>query len=406
MHAESNIAHAHAADATSFRGFYREHFGFVWHVVGRFGVAPGEHGDAVQDTFITAFRRIDAIAGGSPRAWLYGIARRVASNYRRGAARAARKHHAARTWMPSFAPQTIEALHTLDRFLDGLDDRDRELFVLAEVLGLTGPEIAAALSIEQRAVYARLRLLRMRLADAIPEGLQAALSRVRADEPSANTRGWFALVPLLHEAPLAAAAGAGAATVIVKLALVGVMVGAVASFVGTKVGSPDGAAAPVTASATPSVDETSQAPASPPASPPPAVSPAASVISSSNAPITVVRSSTPARPTAALEPAVDDGLADDNAVLDAAITALDAGDHARALALIAAHTRRFPASPMRDAAAALRIDALCAAGKTAQARGEARTFAATFPDSPAAARLQRSSCVVKNPANVDTDGSR
>ena len=85
-------------DATPLRRFhdlYRGEFAFVWSAAQHLGVAPGAVADVVQDVFLTAYRRLDHLRFEvSPRAWLFGVTRRVASRYRRGAARLARRHAA------------------------------------------------------------------------------------------------------------------------------------------------------------------------------------------------------------------------------------------------------------------------------------------------------------------------
>jgi len=64
---------------------------------------------------------------------------------------------------------------------------------------------------------------------------------------------------------------------------------------------------------------------------------------------------------------------------------------ARALELLDAHARAFPAGQMREDRHALRIEALCAAGKAPQARAEAQLFLQAFPGSAHAQRV-RASC--------------
>jgi DNA-directed RNA polymerase specialized sigma24 family protein len=44
-----------------FRAIYRDEFAFVWAVARRFGVPVAALDDAVQDVFLTAFRRIDRL---------------------------------------------------------------------------------------------------------------------------------------------------------------------------------------------------------------------------------------------------------------------------------------------------------------------------------------------------------
>jgi len=61
-------------------------------------------------------------------------------------------------------------------------------------------------------------------------------------------------------------------------------------------------------------------------------------------------------------------------LIEAARAALDRGEHARVLQLLDDHRRRFPAGVLRPEARALRAIALCAAGRTAQGRGEAHVL--------------------------------
>lgn len=61
---------------------------------------------------------------------------------------------------------------------------------------------------------------------------------------------------------------------------------------------------------------------------------------------------------------------------------------ARALEILDAHARAFPQGQMREDRQALRIEALCAAGKQPQARAEVRRLLRDFPVSAHAARVQ------------------
>lgn len=382
MHAEHSTAVT--AGPAAFRGFYREHYGFVWHVLGRFGVAPAEHGDALQDTFVTAYRKLPVMRNHAPRSWLYGIARRVASNYRRGAQRASRKQAAfAQAGGRAIAPATSEALAVLDQFLDGLDDGDRELFVLSELLGLSGPELVAATGVAQRIVYARLRLLRRRLVEAAPEELFAALSQLRADAPRASERTWSAIgAALSAELVVPASASFG-------LAKLGAIVGAI--------GAVGAAGILVTARPEPRMPMTpalSGIAASPPVQPRVRPEPSAVVLAVSPEPTPVVSSEAPPRATAkpmSASPTPPSTLARDNAMMREIVDAIGAGDAARALALTDAHARSFADSPQSDVRAALRIDALCRLGRGPQARGERNAFLARHASSPVAERV-RAAC--------------
>ncbi|HET6585024.1 MAG TPA: hypothetical protein VFG69_16320, partial [Nannocystaceae bacterium] len=70
------------------------------------------------------------------------------------------------------------------------------------------------------------------------------------------------------------------------------------------------------------------------------------------------------------------GLADDIAALDRADRALAAGRVDDALALLERHTSEVPASPLAPERAILRVRALCAKGRTADAERLADTWRA------------------------------
>lgn len=146
-----------------FEALYHEHFAFVWRTLRRFGVAEASLDDATQDVFVVAHRRFGTWTT-SPRVWLHGVAKRVASKHRRGADRHARKLAA----LPSpSAPRAIDE-HLVDRSelariaaaIDRLAPERREVYVLAELEGLGAPDIAALLGCKLNTVYSRLRRAR------------------------------------------------------------------------------------------------------------------------------------------------------------------------------------------------------------------------------------------------------
>lgn len=151
---------------------YREHHGFVWRSLLHLGLPQASVDDALQDVFLVVHRRIGHFDGRtSVRNWLYGITRRVASEYRRGTRRAVRTLEVVRDPDAHPAPGTlagrISAADTVHKFLDTLDDDKREVFVLAEVEGMTAVEIAEALQINVNTIYGRLRAARQRFARAM-----------------------------------------------------------------------------------------------------------------------------------------------------------------------------------------------------------------------------------------------
>lgn len=386
-----------AAATPTMEGLYRAHYGFVWQAVRRFGVVPALTDDAVQDTFVTAFRRFDELAPPTAKAWLYGIARRVASNYRRADFRSVRRRAAlaASTGKPTDTAASAEIVLVFDRFLRSLDPVDRELFVLSEIEGMTGPEAANALSLNTSTTYSRVQVLRRRFHEAcVGREPVAVVAAVREQRPRATAHGWALLLPELGLPATTGATTLGTTTlgttVFGKAAAIafGVTVVATAAMVTIRPASPRPAAT-VTAAAR-IVDAPIEEPQSaviPASLPAPAAVPAAAV--PVDAPAVA-----PARPTRAAVDATRDATSierDNQRMLDAK-EALAAGDAAGALAITEEHARLFPGSALADARSALRIEALCALGKREQARGEARVFVDARPGSPVTARIERS-CV-------------
>lgn len=127
------------------------------------GVADADLDDAVQDVFEVLVRRIsDYDSRFSLRQWMAGVARKVAKRHRerRVALVIEEGRIAAPTPDPEHAAARGEGLVALQRFLAGLDADRWAVFVLSELEGLRGTEIAAELDVNLSTVYARLRSAR------------------------------------------------------------------------------------------------------------------------------------------------------------------------------------------------------------------------------------------------------
>lgn len=156
------------AEAASFEALYDAHVDRVYRMLRRIGVPEASLEDAVQDVFITAFRRLDGFEGRSSLStWLCGIATQTARNYRRHA----RRHPETPTEgagedAPASAPsperelESSEAVRVLHALLDELDEDKREVFVLVELEQIPVPEIARMLEQNLNTVYARVRAAR------------------------------------------------------------------------------------------------------------------------------------------------------------------------------------------------------------------------------------------------------
>lgn len=155
----------------AFAQLYREQLGFVWRMLLHFGVPEASVEDAAQDVFVVVHRRwADLREHVSARSWLYGIVRRVAADHRRSRSRHERKLEA----LPRPVGRDLESevagrelIAALEGALAEIDPARREVFVLAEIEGMTGREIAEALGANPNTVSARLRAARLHVSDAL-----------------------------------------------------------------------------------------------------------------------------------------------------------------------------------------------------------------------------------------------
>lgn len=154
-----------------FESLYREHFDFVFRNLRRLGIRDEQLDDAVQDCFMVVLRRLgDYRLGTSPKGWLFAIAVRVASNYRRrqrrkGGLLSLSEEHPSVEASPYQRAVVNDAARQLHAFLDSVSEDKRAVFIMAELERLSGPEIAAALNIKLNTVYSRLRLVRRDFVD-------------------------------------------------------------------------------------------------------------------------------------------------------------------------------------------------------------------------------------------------
>jgi RNA polymerase sigma-70 factor (ECF subfamily) len=158
---------ASAGEPPRFEAVYDQHFPFVWRCLRGLGVSRGALDDAAQDVFLAVHRQLAGFRGESTlRTWLYGIARHVAANHRR---RDHRKEAALEPMdvdPPAGGPDPLqraadaEAASFVERFLNKLDTKKREVFLLAFMEEMTMPEVAAALSIPLNTAYTRFRRVR------------------------------------------------------------------------------------------------------------------------------------------------------------------------------------------------------------------------------------------------------
>ena len=158
---------AQPTTALSFDEIYDRYFPFVWRCLRGMGLSPTALDDAAQDVFLVVHRQLGGFRGeSSAQTWLYGIARHVASNHQRRAERkqAPLEPLVSEPVHPDPGPleraEDAEAAAFVATFLAGLDEKKRDLFILAVLEEMTIPEVATALSIPLNTAYTRLRSMR------------------------------------------------------------------------------------------------------------------------------------------------------------------------------------------------------------------------------------------------------
>lgn len=171
---EAIVERCRQGEMRAWSELYQEHGPYLRRLLGRIGVDTADLDDALQDVFVVAHRKLGGFDGRSRvRTWLTGIALRVASqNRRRAVAR-----RLGRVWMGSPSPSptpTPEDLAEISRgrpvlreILAGIGERKRAVFVLYEVEGMEGDEIARVLGCSINTVWSRLRHARAEFARAI-----------------------------------------------------------------------------------------------------------------------------------------------------------------------------------------------------------------------------------------------
>lgn len=177
------LAAVHPPAEARLRSLIAAEFDFVWRSLRRLGVRDGDADDAAQRVFLITSKKLDQVAAGSERSFLFGVALRVAGHARRGYERRRESEHDEVSALLDGAPSPEEALDerraraVADALLDEMPMELRAVFVLFEVEEMTMAQIAELLGLPPGTVASRLRRAR--------EDFQARLRRLRAQQ----TRG-------------------------------------------------------------------------------------------------------------------------------------------------------------------------------------------------------------------------
>jgi RNA polymerase sigma-70 factor (ECF subfamily) len=163
-----------ACAAVSWRDVYDQHFGDIYRLICRCGVAAAEVDDLAQTVFLRAFQRSDGLRDPSAPdynlgSWLYGIALRVVSEHRRWA-----KVRRLKAWLlestmgaerqPPATPEDASAARETTRkvgaVLARMSSKLSEVLVLRDIDERGLQETAKILGIPENTVRSRLRLAR------------------------------------------------------------------------------------------------------------------------------------------------------------------------------------------------------------------------------------------------------
>lgn len=152
-----------------FGELYEANWGPILGYVLRRTDSPDDAADVIAETFLTAWRRLDAVPpDDDARLWLYGVARRLLANHHRGQRRQSLltdrlRGQLAVTYEP---PEFTGDLAVIAAAFRALPEPDRELLALVAWEGLDHGQIAAVLGCSRNAVRIRLHRARRRFAGA------------------------------------------------------------------------------------------------------------------------------------------------------------------------------------------------------------------------------------------------
>ena len=163
--------HAMTGDEARFTDIYR-HFGQPIHAYCARRTADSQVADAVADTFLVAWRRIDQVPDGDAALpWLYGVAYRVISHQWRHRARSRRLKDRLRSLaqVDEMAPDVLLVRSEEHRVVLAASARlrpiDQEILRLTLWEELSHADVALVLGIEVTAVKQRAYRARQNLAD-------------------------------------------------------------------------------------------------------------------------------------------------------------------------------------------------------------------------------------------------
>jgi RNA polymerase sigma-70 factor (ECF subfamily) len=178
-----------ASGMAELKRLYEEHAAFVRQLLARLLGPGGDVDDCAHEVFMVAWRRRSSIEKGAVRAWLAGVALKLAqASRRRSRIRRFLGLEAIESLSSGPSPAEIfenrEASRIVYAALDRLSEKKRTVFVLHELQGLSGPEIARMLGCNAQTVKTRLFHARHELMAELQRWKQAEDARSQRQELS------------------------------------------------------------------------------------------------------------------------------------------------------------------------------------------------------------------------------
>ena len=142
------------------------HVDQVWRQLRAMGVAERHIEDATQEVLLIASQKRSSFEWRAKLGtWLYAIAYRVGSNYRRKARRdpvteLIEAQHPDSGQDPEQALAERQAALLVQKFCDQLSEKLRDVFVLCLLEQRPPAEVAALLNVSENTIYSRIRLAR------------------------------------------------------------------------------------------------------------------------------------------------------------------------------------------------------------------------------------------------------
>lgn len=154
-----------------FEEVYRTFFDQVCRWTRALGGPEAERDDLVQDVFLIVHRRLPDFDGKNVAGWLYQITRHRVRDFRRlhwfrlfSSSSPANESLVSATGGPETALDDKQQAALLSRLLSKLPDAQRAAFVLFEIDGFSGEEIARLQDVPINTVWARIHKARAKLA--------------------------------------------------------------------------------------------------------------------------------------------------------------------------------------------------------------------------------------------------